>query len=107
MVDAKAVLGAASKGRSSSPSLLRVMRAIGAHCLAGDLLLRLLYVPSEHNPSDGASRGKRRRPTHNKFDKDAQTFNMYDEWCMAKSLECNNENNNINARKTSESHCTK
>ena len=31
--------------------------------MAGDLLVRLLYVPTEHNPADGPSRGVRRRPT--------------------------------------------
>ena len=58
LVDAKAVLGAAAKGRSSAPALRGVIRAIAAHSLASDLLLRLVYVPSEDNPADAPSRGR-------------------------------------------------
>ena len=56
LVDAKAVLGAAAKGRSSAPSLRNEIRRIGAHVLAGNLLLKLVYVPSEDNPADAPSR---------------------------------------------------
>jgi len=62
LVDAKTVVGAAAKGRSSSPGLLYIMRQLAAYILAGDLLLRLVYVPSESNPADAPSRGRRRRP---------------------------------------------
>ena len=62
LIDAKAVLYAVLKGRSSAPTLKPVMRRIAAHCLAGGLLLYPLYVPSENNPADGPSRGLRRRP---------------------------------------------
>jgi hypothetical protein len=62
LVDAKTVLGAAAKGRSSSPQLLRILRQIAAHTLAGDLLPRYIYCPSEDNPADGPSRGRQRRP---------------------------------------------
>ena len=62
LVDAKAVLGAAAKGRSSSPALLRLLRRLASLALAGDLLLRYAYVPSEDMPADPPSRGKARRP---------------------------------------------
>ena len=60
LVDAKAVLGAAAKGRTSAPGLRSVVRSIGAHTLACDLLVRLVYIPSEDNPADAPSRGKHR-----------------------------------------------
>jgi len=61
-VDARTVLFAATKGRTSAPSLRGPIRSIAAHALAGNLQLHLLWVPSEFNPSDGASTGHRRRP---------------------------------------------
>jgi len=61
-IDATAVLAAALKGRSSAGTLRGTMRSVGAHCLAGDLLLYPLWVPSRHNPADAPSRGHRRRP---------------------------------------------
>ena len=57
LVDAKAVLGAVAKGRTSAPGLRSVVRAIGAHELACDWLLRMVYIPSEDNPADLPSRG--------------------------------------------------
>jgi hypothetical protein len=62
LVDAKTILCAASKGRSSSPALLRILRKLAANVLAGGMSLRLVYVPSEDNPADAPSRGLRRRP---------------------------------------------
>ena len=68
MVDAKAVLGAASKGRTSAAAVRGVVRAVGAYSLCCDFLLRLVYVPSEDNPADAPSRNlhrcsrKRKRP---------------------------------------------
>ena len=62
MVDSKVVLGGVTKGRSTSRSLLRVLRKVAALSLGGDLLLRLLYIPTECNPSDPPSRGSRKRP---------------------------------------------
>jgi hypothetical protein len=62
LVDAKAILSAAAKGRTSSPMLKCTMCSISAYLLAGDVLLRPLYVPSEDNPADSPSRGVRRRP---------------------------------------------
>ena len=61
LLDAKAVLGAASKGRSSSPPFLRGCGRLASLVLAGDLLLRLVYVPSEDMPADAPSRGRRLR----------------------------------------------
>jgi hypothetical protein len=61
LVDAQAVKGAVAKGRSSSSSLRREVMRISALQLAGDLLLKLVYVPSEDNPADAPSRGVVRR----------------------------------------------
>ena len=51
--------------------MLRVLRRIVALQLAGDLLVRLVYVPTEYNPADAPSRGVRARPVarapRNKF----------------------------------------
>ena len=38
-----------------------MLRHIGALLLATNTLLRPVYVPTEHNPADAPSRGKRRR----------------------------------------------
>ena len=62
LVDAQAVLGAAAKGRSSAPSLKLEIRRIAALTLAGDFLMRYIYVPSEDNPADAPSRGVIRPP---------------------------------------------
>ena len=59
LVDAKTAIGSVAKGRSSARSLKRVLRSIAGHALAADLLLRLVYIPTEANPADGPSRGKR------------------------------------------------
>ena len=61
LIDAQAVLGAVVKGRSSAPTLAREIRKIGAHVLAGDLLIKAVYIPSEENPADALSRGVVRR----------------------------------------------
>ena len=61
LVDAKTALGSISKGRSSARALRRTLRSTAAHCLAADLLLRLVYIPSESNPADGPSRGRTRK----------------------------------------------
>ena len=60
LVDAKAIIGAATKGRSSAHAIRAALRTIGACCLAADFLLRIVYIPSESNPSDAPSRGLRR-----------------------------------------------
>jgi len=54
--DSKVVVCAVSKGRSSSPRLNRALRKIAALCAAANILMRVLYVPSSHNPADPPSR---------------------------------------------------
>ena len=44
------------KGRSSSYSLLRLIRRISAHCLAANIRLVCRWIPSELNTADHASR---------------------------------------------------
>ena len=63
LVDAKAVIGAATKGRSSARALRTVLRSSAAHCLACDILPRLVYIPSESNPADQPSRGCKNKPS--------------------------------------------
>ena len=58
LVDAKALVGAATKGRTSADSMQRELRQLAALTLAGDLHMRYVYVPSEDNPADAPSRGK-------------------------------------------------
>ena len=47
---------AMEKGRCNDPRLLSVLRRISAHSVACGLKLRVRWIPSEGNPSDGASR---------------------------------------------------
>ena len=54
--DSQVVVGAVTKGRSSSPQLLRRLRTLCALVLAGGLRLSLCWVPSELNPADEPSR---------------------------------------------------
>ena len=62
LVDAKAALCAVAKGRSGAAGFRPTLCSIGALLLASDTLLRPIYIPSEDNPADAPSRGKRRRP---------------------------------------------
>ena len=57
LIDAKTVLGAASKGRSSAPLIRGIVRQMKP-LMVTNCLLRSIYVPSEHNPADEPSRGK-------------------------------------------------
>ena len=57
LVDAKAVLGASARGRTSARTLRKQVGRISALLLAGDLGAHLLYIPSEDNPADAPSRG--------------------------------------------------
>ena len=57
LVDAQAVMGAVAKGRSSARCLTRDVAHIGALAMAGDLILKLVYIPSEDNPEDAPTRG--------------------------------------------------
>ncbi len=56
LVDAKAVLCAAAKGRSNR-AFNRLLRELASLYLCSNCLVRLLYVPSQHNPADWPSRG--------------------------------------------------
>ena len=68
LIDAKAVLGAATKGRTSAPCIRGVLRRLGATLLAANCLLRLVYVPSEENPADAPSRGVKKSTGKRKRD---------------------------------------
>ena len=56
--DSSSTILGALKGRSSANGLATSFRAIAAHCLAIDLLVRWRWIPSEVNPADGPSRGR-------------------------------------------------
>ncbi|CAE7543518.1 unnamed protein product [Symbiodinium sp. CCMP2592] len=66
LIDAKVVVGAITKGRSSARSLRTCLRSAAAHVMAANLLPRLIYIPSESNPADRPSRGRRQRPPANR-----------------------------------------
>ena len=57
--DSTNVVGAVSKGRSSSFQLLRCLRRISALLLAGGLRVSVVWVPTESNPADEPSRRPR------------------------------------------------
>ena len=73
LIDAKAALSAVAKGRSGAHEWEGTMCAIMALLLASGSLLRPLYIPSEDNPADHPSRGRRRRPQIRKV-KRKETF---------------------------------
>ena len=51
-------MGVISKGRSSSPPLLRLARQAAAISLVSGIFPTMVrYIPSEVNPADGPSRG--------------------------------------------------
>lgn len=54
--DSQVAVGALSKGRSSSPVLLRRIRPLSALLLASGLQIFLRWIPSQSNPADGPSR---------------------------------------------------
>ena len=56
LVDAPAVLGAAAKGRTSAGSISLDMKRIAVVALSSDILPSYVYIPSEDNPADAASR---------------------------------------------------
>lgn len=61
LCDSQVVVGAATKGRSSSQPILRRLRYLAAHVLAAGLRITLRWVASAHNPADGPSRNFARR----------------------------------------------
>jgi len=54
--DSQVAVGALSKGRTSSPPLLRRLRAVAALVLASGVQLRVRWIPSAANPADEPSR---------------------------------------------------
>ena len=54
--DSTTAVGALSKGRSSSPVILRRCRRAAALLLASGIRLHCRWVPTEWNPADGPSR---------------------------------------------------
>ena len=73
LVDSKVVLGAITKGRSSSRPLNALIRKAAALCFAGGLVLHCVFISTKHNPADWPSRGDAkswpaalRRRTHRK-----------------------------------------
>ena len=56
-IDSKVVLGAISKGRSSSKLLNAIVRRAAALCFAGGLVLHCVFISTKHNPADWPSRG--------------------------------------------------
>ena len=58
LVDNLALAFAVAKGRSQSFPILRVLQKIHAISLAAGIIVRIRWVPSEHNVSDGPSRGQ-------------------------------------------------
>jgi hypothetical protein len=57
LTDSAVAAGALSKGRSSSPIILRRLRRISALLLASGCVLDVCFVRSEFNPADAPSRG--------------------------------------------------
>ena len=62
LIDAKATVCCLAKGRSGAAAFKGPAASFAAHVLASDVLIRPLYIPSEDNPADAPSRGRRRRP---------------------------------------------
>ena len=57
LIDSKVVIGAVTKGRSSSVPLNSIVRRLACLCFAGGLILHCIFVPTSHNPGDWPSRG--------------------------------------------------
>ena len=61
LVDSRVVVGAVSEGRSNSRKMNFLLRKLWFWCLACDIALELLWVPTWENPADafhGANRSK-------------------------------------------------
>ena len=59
LVDSEVVLGAVSKGRSSSWALNQLVRKVASHSLLWSTTPMMRFVPTYRNCADGPSRGKR------------------------------------------------
>ena len=57
-VDNMSLCMSVSKGRAQSYPLFRINQQLSALALAGNFSVRVRWVPSERNPSDGPSRGQ-------------------------------------------------
>ena len=57
LIDSKVVLGAITRGRSSSRPLNALIRKAAALCFAGGLVLHCVFISTKHNPADWPSRG--------------------------------------------------
>ena len=58
ILDSRVTIGAASKGRSSSPAISTILRGSIAYCVGGNLYPGLLHGPSDKNPADAPSRDR-------------------------------------------------
>ena len=57
-MDLRVVFGTVSKGRSSSRKFNFLLRKLGVWCLACDIALELVWVPTWAHPADAPSRSK-------------------------------------------------
>eukprot|EP00438_Fugacium_kawagutii_P005971 Skav202222 [mRNA] locus=scaffold2694:32189:41526:+ [translate_table: standard] len=71
LVDSNVVRCAASKGRSSARSLMKVLRRISALCVVCGLYLVFGFVPTRLNPSDDPTRSVPLRVPGESFDLDS------------------------------------
>ena len=62
LLDSRVIIGAASKGRSASPVLGKVLRGTMGYVLGSGLFPGLLHCPSKANRSDGPSRDRELAP---------------------------------------------
>ena len=58
LLDSRVTIGAAAKGRSSSPGITRILQGCLAYSVGSSLYPGLLHCSSEDNRSDGPSRGR-------------------------------------------------
>ena len=93
-VDSKVWMGAAAKGRSSSPALGPLCRRLAALVLASGISTHFVFLYSEENPSDAPSRGIILRPTARRVLKQRKPSSVEKLWlkrsCASERLEaCN------------------
>lgn len=94
LVDNLALAFSIGKGRSCNHDMLRVVQKIGALSLACNFILRVRWIPSELNISDGPSRGSHSpgyfNPAFNKEKFQSSAFSQKDrgsEPCDSKRIE--------------------